>query len=259
VQVDVGQSCRLTQSWPVAHAAASPHGCGVAPSPVPASELCDELQPTATIVPSSAQRSDRIDIAEKGNTPGAARRNSVACSGIGVYEGLVPAAGNCARCGAGVTAATSYMTEHGLLCWPCFTNLQNAQAATASRAADLDDSLFRRASWLAYLHGVMWASTIILATRPARLPDWLSGLLIVGAFVMAFGLRVRAAWAYRVAVVIDMAGVVALIAAGLARFELGRMLFCVFLSLFPATLWVLARVLRAAYLPRAAARATEVR
>jgi hypothetical protein len=228
------------------------------------------LQPATRTSVSSAPRSSlavvaiAITIGKNANTP--ARRlhflacwNSIARPGIGVYEGTVPPAGNCASCGAAVTSATSYLTEHGLLCWACFTRVQNSQEAAARSAADLDQSLDRRAASLGYLHGVMWASTIILATRPAHLPEWLSGILILGAFVLAWGLRMRASWAYRVAVSIDLGGVAALLAVGLARFEVGRILFFLFLALFPAMLFVLARVLRRAFVADAAARPEEVR
>jgi hypothetical protein len=176
-----------------------------------------------------------------------------------VYEEIVPSAGNCASCGAEVTSATSYLTEHGLLCWSCFTRMQNRQEAATRADADLDQSLGRRAAGLGYVHGVMWTSTIILAARPAHLPEWLSGILILGAFVLAFGLRMRAGWAYRVAVSIDLAGVAALLVAGLARIEAGCVQLFMFLALFPATLFILARLLRRAFLADAAARPEEVR
>ncbi len=167
---------------------------------------------------------------------------------VGVF-----AVANCVNCGAEVTAATSFMTEHGLMCWPCSARLQNQQEAAARERAEKERSLGRRASINGRTHGVMWGVTIILATHWTRIPSWVGGALLGGAALLMFGLALGARWAYRVALAIDIAGGVALIIAGATVANAEASAFVMLLAIFPFALSALVWTLRAAYFPAARA------
>src|SRR6516165_570177 len=84
--------------------------------------------------------------------------------GIGGPSGAATTAQVCARCGHAVSPATSYLTEVGLLCWPCFGNFQSQQQLAEVRDADLQRSQTRRARSLAGAHWVIWAGVLMVAT-----------------------------------------------------------------------------------------------
>lgn len=179
---------------------------------------------------------------------------AIALAGIPVLwvnDGVVPTVANCVNCGAVVTAATSFMTEHGLLCWTCQTRLQNHQEAVARDVTEREGSLNRRAAINGRTHGFMWAATIILATHWTCAPSWVGGVGFVGAAVLMFGLAMRAHWAFRVALVIDLAGAIALVVAGATLANTGASVFVTLLATFPLVLTALVWTLRDAYAPAA--------
>jgi len=161
----------------------------------------------------------------------------------------VSSVANCVNCGGAVTAATSFMTEHGLMCWPCSARMQNQQEATARERAERERSLGRRATINGRAHGVMWGVTIILATHWTRIPSWVGTTLLIGAAALMFGLALGARWAYRVALAIDIAGGVALIVAGATIAEADASAFVMLLAIFPFGLSAMVWTLRAAYFP----------
>jgi len=179
-------------------------------------------------------------------------RHAIPLAGIPalwVNDGVVPTVANCVNCGAEVTAATSFMTEHGLLCWTCQTRLQNHQEAVARVVSEREGSLSRRASVNGRTHGLMWGVTVILATHWTRVPSWVGGVGLVGAAVLMFGLAMRARWAFRVAVVIDLAGAIALVVAGATLANPEASVFVTLLATFPLVLTALVWTLRGAYVP----------
>jgi len=181
-------------------------------------------------------------------------RHAIALAGIPalwVNDGVVPTVANCVNCGTAVTAATSFMTEHGLLCWTCQTRLQNHQEAVAREVSEREGSLGRRASVNGRTHGLMWGVTVILATHWTRVPSWVGGVGLIGAAGLMFGLAMRARWAFRVALVIDLVGAIALVVAGATLADTGASVFVTLLATFPLVLTALVWTLRGAYVPTA--------
>jgi hypothetical protein len=164
-----------------------------------------------------------------------------------VYDRVVPSAQNCVSCGTYVTPATSFMTEHGLLCWPCQTRMQNRQEATARAVNDLERSLARRSSQNGYAHWIMWGFAAIIAA--ANLSGWLGGILILFTLVLGFGLAWRAEWAFWMALSLDVAATLGLILLGATGPMTGRPLGLMLLAVFPAGLALMVWTLRSAYLP----------
>jgi hypothetical protein len=165
-----------------------------------------------------------------------------------VYDDDVPAAQNCVSCGTHVTAATSFLTEHGLLCWPCRTRMQNHQEARARAVNDLAHSLARRAMSNAQAHGLMWMVGFILIAHWARLPGWLGGVLLLAALALSFGLAWCKRWAFWTALTLDIAATLVLILLGATGPMTGAPLAIMFLAVFPLALTALVWTLRKVYL-----------
>jgi len=164
-----------------------------------------------------------------------------------VYDGDVPSAENCVSCGTYVTAATSFISEHGLLCWQCQTRIQNHQEAVARQVMDLQMSLNRRTAWNGRAHGTIWGVAAILAA--AHLAGWFGGVVILCAFALGAGLAWRAQWAFWMALSLDIAGALGLIVLGATGPWTGAPLGVMFLAVFPGALALMNWTLRAAYEP----------
>lgn len=149
-----------------------------------------------------------------------------------------------------MTSATSYMTEHGLLCWPCFSRMQNQQEAVAREVGAIADSWARRATLNMQTHAVIWVVSIILAAKWVPLPGWLTGALMVATIVLMIGLARISRWAFWTALSIDIAGALALIALGAvtaaSRSDSGSLWLLMMVASFPLALagfvWALRRV-----------------
>jgi len=148
----------------------------------------------------------------------------------------------CVRCGNAVSQATSYLTEVGLLCWPCFGKFQSQQHVAERDDADLQSSLTRRAKLLAGVHWMMWAGVVIIATGHA-FPDWGRSVLLLVIAGLGIGLFLRLRWAYQASLVLDVAGILGLAALAVVQ----RHAVILAAEVFPAMLLVLTWTLRSAY------------
>jgi hypothetical protein len=148
----------------------------------------------------------------------------------------------CVRCGDHVSQATSYLTEVGVLCWPCFGRFQTEQQLAERRDADLQGSLTRRAKLLAGVHWVMWAALVLIAAGHP-FPEWGRASLLVVIAGLGIGLFLRLRWAYEAALVLDAAGVLGLAALAVVQ----RQALMLFVEVFPAALLALTWALRSAY------------
>ena len=160
----------------------------------------------------------------------------------GGENGGVTAAQVCVRCGNPVSQATSYLTEIGLLCWPCFGVFQSEREQVDRRDAALQRSLTRRARLLAVLHGILLEGPILAVTRHA-FPDlgWPLPLGVIAG--LAIGLALRRRWAFHAALVLDT-----LAALGLAAVAIdSHRPLSLILEVFPGALLALAWTLRSAY------------
>jgi hypothetical protein len=155
--------------------------------------------------------------------------------------------GVCARCGAALTPATTYLWPTGAVCWSCFGQLQSEQERAASEAYARERSLTRRARSLGYVHGVMWGSSAILAASWVPLPSSLATALVIGSFALGGGLVMRRRWAYQLALGLDAAAVLAILVAVPLRLPFGGEWVAALGAAFPAALLALTRALRAAY------------
>ena len=139
----------------------------------------------------------------------------------------------CTSCGAAVTPATSFLSEAGLLCWPCFTRWETKQRAAEQLDADLNRHLQTQAHRIGGLHFLSCAAEVILLSTWTNLPGWLSSALIAGAFILAIGLWLRSPLASRAALVVDGVGPLALlIVAGAMRVGLARFALAALPALF---------------------------
>jgi hypothetical protein len=154
--------------------------------------------------------------------------------------------GVCVRCGAELTAATSYLSETGSVCLPCFARIQNQQAEASRTSAAFETGLTRRARLLGGMHGATWAPAVILAAHWVPLPSWLSSALLLGVGALVIGLALRRRPAYVTALLLDAGGALALLAAA-ARHP-GKDWPIAIAAVFPLALAGLTRALRAAYL-----------
>ena len=148
----------------------------------------------------------------------------------------------CVRCGNPAPQATSYLTEVGLLCWPCFGKFQSQQHVVERDDADLQSSLTRRAKLLAGVHWMMWAGVVIVATGHA-FPDWGRSVLLLVIAGLGIGLFLRLRWAYQASLVLDVAGILGLAALAVVQ----RHAVILAAEVFPAMLLVLTWTLRSAY------------
>ncbi len=148
----------------------------------------------------------------------------------------------CARCGNPAPQATSYLTDVGLLCWPCFGKFQSQQQLAERSDADLQRSLTRRAKSLAGVHWVMWAGVMLVATGHG-FPNWGRSVLLLVIAGLGIGLFLRLRWAFQAALVLDAAGILGVAALAAA----GRDALVLVAEVFPAALLVLTWTLRSAY------------
>jgi hypothetical protein len=154
----------------------------------------------------------------------------------------VAAGSACAQCGSAVTHATSYLTEVGLLCWPCFGKFQNKQQLAERNDADLQRSLTRRAKSLAGLHWVMWGAVMLIVTDHT-LPDGARSVLLLVIAGLGIGLLLRQRWAYEAAIALDAAGILGLVALAIVE----RRPIILVADVFPVALLALTWALRSAY------------
>src|SRR4051812_45992545 len=145
----------------------------------------------------------------------------------------------CARCGNPVSQATSYLTEVGLLCWPCFGKFQSQQDVAERRDSDRQRSLTRRAKSLAGVHWMMWAGTMLVATGHG-FPDWGRSVLLLVIAGLGIGLFLRMRWAYEAALVVDTMGILGLVVLAIAQ----RHALILAAEIFPAALLLLTWTLR---------------
>lgn len=160
----------------------------------------------------------------------------------GGENGGVTTAQVCIRCGNPVSPATSYLTEIGLLCWPCFGQFQSQREQADLRDAELQRSLTRRAQRLAGLHWIMLATTMLAATGHDFPGSGRSALLLVIAG-LGIGLALRRRWAFEAALVLDTVGALGLFALAIVA----RKALPLLLEVFPASLLALTWTLRSAY------------
>jgi hypothetical protein len=155
--------------------------------------------------------------------------------------------GKCARCSGVVTAATTYLTPGGAVCWSCFERFRNEQALT-DRAVDLAIKRINvRAQRLSYVHGAMWGTSAILAAHWAPLPAWLATVLIIAIFGLIFALRLLQPWAYGLALGLDAAAALAFLVLPPLLLPFGGGWLAMLGALFPLSLLALARGARASY------------
>jgi hypothetical protein len=151
----------------------------------------------------------------------------------------------CTSCGVSLAPATSYLSERGAVCASCLARVENELDRAHRNAAELEVSLTRRGRVLAGSHWVMWSVATILAAQWVPLSRPLAGALLLGVAALAVALVLRVRWAYPVALALDTAGALAVFAwAALGRSGSGLIAL---VALFPISLVVLTRVLRAAY------------
>lgn len=158
-------------------------------------------------------------------------------------NGGVTAAQVCVRCGSPVSQATSYLTEIGLLCGPCFGPFQSQREQVDQRGAGLEGSLTRRAWMLAALHGIMLSTTTMLAATRHAFPGWARSALLLAIAGLGIGLARRRRWAFQAALVLDTLAALGLVALAIVS----RNAFPLFVEVFPVALLTLTWTLRSAY------------
>ena len=138
----------------------------------------------------------------------------------------------CTACGVVVTPATSLISETGILCRTCFERWELGQRAAQNAASAKDLIRLRQASRLGKLHGVNWATALILLAGWVSIPTWLSSALIAGILVLSYAMRFRSRVAFQVAMAIDTAGTVAFLAVSTTQVAGGRLLLLLFPVVF---------------------------
>jgi hypothetical protein len=144
----------------------------------------------------------------------------------------VHAAKSCSVCGAGITQATSFISDGGVLCATCFGRWETEQRAAQSAASAKDAAQLLKASRLGKLHGVNWAVAIILLAGWVHMPAWLSTTLIAAVLALSFAMRFRSRLAFRAALVLDTVGALAFLAVSVSQLRDSRLLLLAFPVVF---------------------------
>jgi hypothetical protein len=119
----------------------------------------------------------------------------------------------CVGCGASVATADAEWSEAGLRCRPCGQRAEiigHVRAAVANDAAVAERKLRGRAGNVAWAHGLVWSVTAVVfggSYDHGAHAAWLVPLLAVPAIVVSLAIVGRQAWAYWMAIAIDVAAV----------------------------------------------------
>src|SRR6266478_143484 len=155
----------------------------------------------------------------------------------------------CASCGALLTPATSFITEANSPCARCFGVYQDEEVGRLNDAESRHQKLLRQAKINAALHGMMWGAAVILTAHWGRFEsDWITPLLILGAFALVGGLVLLVRVVYLVALALDASATAVLLVAGVIRWT--SLWPLILLAGFPAILFCLAWTIRQAYARR---------
>jgi hypothetical protein len=147
-------------------------------------------------------------------------------------------------------ATAAFLSEAGAVCGTCFVLIQNEQAQVEAKNQRLSESLTKRAWYVGGVHAI-WLCMAIIAAGEARLPGWLSSLLIAAGLVLPYALRLRWRSAFVTAAVLDVAGLVACLAWGAVSAVRGSTPLVAVLGVFPLAMLGFLWGLRGAYVDEA--------